>query len=60
MIAEPLSLIEVSNCHVWGKMGQPIVCLIKTHHSYVNSNFQQMREEDSGRFDFSYLTWRRK
>ena len=60
MIAELLSLIEVSNCHVWGKMRRPIVCLIKTHHSYVNSNFQQMHEEDSGHFDFSCLTWRRK
>lgn len=60
MIAELLSLIEVSNCHVGGKMGQPIVCLIMTHRSHVNSNFQQMHEEDSGHLDFSCLTWRRK
>lgn len=42
MIAELLSLIEVSNCHVCGKMERPIACLIMTHHGYVDSNFQQM------------------
>lgn len=41
-------------------MERPIACLIMTHHGYVDSNFQQMSEKDSGHFDFSCLAWRRK